>query len=92
MAAIDWKPTSSDVLASISSSEKDKSVRFWDVRSGKCASTVSMSTSGSVCLAWSPDGHHLAVANNAKECSIAFVDVRKNKVLKTHRVQTEVRV
>jgi WD40 repeat protein len=35
VTALQWKPTNMEVLASAASSDKDKSVRFWDVRSGK---------------------------------------------------------
>ena len=36
-------------------------------------------------------GNHLAVANTGKDSSIVFIDVKKNKVLKTHKVHTEVK-
>ena len=89
VAALEWKPTDSNVLASVSNSDKDKAVRFWDVRAGKCTSS-SVNLSGSICLAWAPDGNSLAVANNSKECAISLIDVRKGKVTKTHKVHNEV--
>lgn len=89
IAALEWKPTDSNVLVSVSNSDKDKAVRFWDVRAGECSSS-SVSLSGSICLAWSPDGNSLAVANNSKECAISLIDIRKNKVIKTHKVHNEV--
>ena len=64
VTALQWKPTNSDVLASTASSDKDKSVRFWDVRTSKCTSVLNMSSGGNVSLAWAPDGNQLAVANN----------------------------
>eukprot|EP00955_Chlamydomonas_euryale_P016293 174116-Chlamydomonas_euryale.AAC.1 len=80
VTALAWKPTSPmDVLASAASTDKDRTVRFWDVRaaSSRCTSVLSV-PSGCVSLAWSPDGTTLAVANN-KDNSVAFVDVRKSK-------------
>lgn len=88
VTALQWKPTNSDVLASTALGDKDKSVRFWDVRSSKCTSVLNMSSGGNVSLAWSPDGNQLAVANN-KENIISLIDVRKNKVQKKHRYNTE---
>lgn len=63
--------------------------RFWDVRSGKCTNMLNMAASGSVSLAWNTEGTSLAVANN-KEDTITFVDTRKNKVIKTVRLSTNV--
>ena len=89
VAALEWKPADSNVLASVSNSDKDKAVRFWDARAGKCSSS-NVALSGSICLAWSPDGNSLAVANNSKECAISLIDMRKSKVIKTHKVHNEV--
>lgn len=87
VTALQWKPSSADVLASIASTEKDKSVRFWDIRTSKCTNMLNMPASGSVSLAWSPDGNALAVANH-KEESVTFIDTRKIKVTKTARLMT----
>ncbi len=88
VTAIQWRPNQAgEVLASNS----EKSVRFWDVRTGKCAGNVTMASTGNTCIAWSPDGNTLAVASNAKENTVAFIDARKYKVAKTCKVQTEVR-
>lgn len=38
----------------------DKTAKVWDVRSGKCASTIDIKESGYVAC-WSPSGKHLAV-------------------------------
>uniref|UniRef100_A0A5K3EZ31 WD_REPEATS_REGION domain-containing protein n=1 Tax=Mesocestoides corti TaxID=53468 RepID=A0A5K3EZ31_MESCO len=73
-----WHPTSSDTLASVGA---DGTVRLWDCRS-KRTTTVQLKGEN-INVAWSPDGHTIAVGN--KNDLITWVDVRSD--LKT--IQSE---
>ncbi|PSC71110.1 THO complex subunit 3 [Micractinium conductrix] len=73
---LSWHPTHPDKLASIAGAEK--SVRFWDTRSARNTATVS-TPGANLYLAWSPEGHYLAVAN--KEDVVSLVDTRRMKVV-----------
>ncbi|GAX84223.1 hypothetical protein CEUSTIGMA_g11646.t1 [Chlamydomonas eustigma] len=92
VVSLQWRPGHQELLASVCASDKDKCVRFWDVRAGKSSSYVSMPAAGSICLAWSPDGNTLAVGNNSKDSSITFIDVRKNKITKSYSTKYEPRM
>lgn len=73
---ISWHPTSPYKLASISSSG-DKSVRFWDSRTGKNTAALNLSAPN-LYLAWSPSGDCLAVGN--RQDLVSIIDIRKLKV------------
>ncbi|KOB78215.1 Wd-repeat protein [Operophtera brumata] len=54
-----WHASHSDLLSTASG---DKSVRIWDIRSHKCAASIS--TKGeNINIAWSPNGSTIAVGN-----------------------------
>mmetsp|Transcript_12786 Transcript_12786/g.21732 ORF Transcript_12786/g.21732 Transcript_12786/m.21732 type:complete len:296 (-) Transcript_12786:288-1175(-) len=79
-----WHPSTPYELATASS---DKSVRFWDTRSGKCTHTIA--TSGeNINLAWNKQGTEIAVGN--KNDLISIIDTRKYKALKTAQFPFEV--
>ena len=79
-----WHPSSGDRLASAGG---DKTVRVWDVRAGKCA--LNCPTAGeNINIAWSPDGHTVAVGN--RDDLISFIDLRTGKVAKTSKFFFEV--
>lgn len=81
---IKFHPKNPDVVASCS---LDKTLRIWDVRSGKC--THSVDTKGqNINLAWSPDGQYLAVGN--KKDIVSIIDTAKYKILKNHRFTSEI--
>lgn len=78
-----WDPGHPDRLATASG---DKTVRLWDVRTGKCTNVIE--TRGeNINIAWSPDAH-IAVGN--KDDDVSIIDVRKGKMLKTTRFAYEV--
>lgn len=79
-----WSPVDQDIVASTS---EDRTVRIWDVRSGK--TTHNISTSGAnLYLAWHPSGQTIAVVN--KENAISFIDMRRGKVTSVKRFSQEV--
>ncbi len=57
------------------------------MKSGKCVGCVA-TPSGGLCLTWSPDGSSIATISS--ENILSIVDVRKAKVLKTHKFSQEV--
>ena len=84
MDGLCWDPRNRDRLATASA---DKSVRFWDVRSGK--SVAKVATRGpNLNVAWHPDGSTLAVGD--RNDVISFVDTRKFRVAKTLENRYEV--
>ncbi|KAK3267058.1 hypothetical protein CYMTET_24361 [Cymbomonas tetramitiformis] len=79
-----WDPNNAERLATASG---DRTVRIWDTRSGKCASTVQ--TQGeNINISWSPDGSSIAVGN--RDDVITFIDTRTFKILRTSRFLFEV--
>ena len=74
-----WQPNSNDTLASLASSEKDKTLRLWDVRSTRQVQSFTL-TPGNVDCCFSPDGQTIAVTNN-RDNTIAMLDIRKGKAL-----------
>jgi THO complex subunit 3 len=65
----------------------DKSIRFWDARSGKL--THSATTVGeNINVAWNNDGTHVAVGN--KEDVVSFLDTRTYKLLAKTKFPYEV--
>lgn len=79
-----WDPINVERLATASS---DKTVRFWDTKSGKCIQTI-VTTGENINIAWSPDGNHIAVGN--KDDQLSIVDTKKNKIIKTTKFPFEV--
>jgi THO complex subunit 3 len=65
----------------------DKSIRFWDIRSGKCEQNINL-PGENINVAWSPDGQCIAVGN--KEDVVSFVDVKTFKVFETINQDIEV--
>jgi THO complex subunit 3 len=79
-----FDPTRPNNLATCSA---DKSVKIWDIKSGKCISTIS--TNGeNINIAYKPDGSRIAVGN--KEDLITIIDVKNNKPIKTVKFKHEV--
>lgn len=73
-----------DRFASVSS---DKTLRIWDVRSGKCTNTVK--TNGELInVAWSPSGNHIVVGNSNDLISV--VDVKTMKVVWEQQYKFEI--
>lgn len=56
IVACAWQPNSNDTLASLASSEKDKSCRIWDVRTTQRQAQSFALSPGNVDLCYSPDG------------------------------------
>ncbi|KAK9811897.1 hypothetical protein WJX72_012063 [[Myrmecia] bisecta] len=76
-----WNPGHSDQLASTSS---DKTLKIWDVRAARC--TVTVKTGQALFLAWSPEASGMnQLVVGTKNDELLIVDVRKGKVLKTHK-------
>ena len=78
IVACGWSPNSNDTLASLSSSEKDKSCRIWDVRTTQRQVQSFTLSPGNVDLCWAPDGNTIAVSNN-RDNTITMMDLRKGK-------------
>lgn len=79
-----WHATQPDLLSTASG---DKTVRIWDVRAGKCSTTIN--TKGeNINITWSPDGHTIAVGN--KEDLVTFIDTRTLKVRAEEQFNFEV--
>jgi len=56
-----WNPTNAELLATTS---VDKTVRIWDVRSGKSAAHTIATKGENINITWSPDAAFIAVGNN----------------------------
>lgn len=79
-----WHPKHPDILSTAS---LDKTIRFWDVRSNRCVSTIN--TKGeNINMCWSPDGRTVAVGD--KQDLVTFVDYKSKKVLKEQKFSFEV--
>jgi thiamine pyrophosphokinase len=61
--------------------------RLWDAKTAKCSGVIN-TTGNNLFVAWTSDGNTVAVSN--KENTISFIDVRKCKVLKSHKLNYEV--
>ncbi|KAL6752764.1 THO complex 3 G protein beta subunit [Haematococcus lacustris] len=81
VSCLAWRPgTQHDVLASTTAGDKaDKTIRIWDVRSGKCSHMLSTSC-GNTYLAWSPDGNSFATKN--ENDVLTLYDFRKMRAAK----------
>ncbi|XP_042432425.1 THO complex subunit 3-like [Zingiber officinale] len=79
-----WDPKHPDVVATAAG---DKSVRFWDARSGKCTQNVELSGEN-INITYKPDGTHIAVGN--KEDELTILDVRKYKPIHRRKFNYEV--
>lgn len=69
-----WDPASEERLATCSG---DRSVRFWDLRAGKCVARVDTGA-GNLNLAWHPDGRTLAVGD--MDDVVSLVDTRTLRI------------
>lgn len=79
-----WHATQPDLLSTASG---DKTVRIWDARSGKNATTIN--TRGeNINITWSPDGNTIAVGN--KEDLVTFIDTRSHKIRAEEQFNFEV--
>jgi THO complex subunit 3 len=79
-----WDPTHADSLATASG---DKTVRLWDVRSGKTSQQFNM-PGENINITWSPDGKSIAVGN--RDDQLSFIDLRTNKVVGEKKFTYEV--
>jgi THO complex subunit 3 len=77
VVACSWQPRSNDTLASLATSDKDKTCRLWDVRTSRQVQSFPL-TPGNVDLCFSPDGQTIAVSNN-RDNTIVMLDLRKGK-------------
>ena len=75
-----WDPASEERLATCSG---DRSVRFWDLRAGKCVARVDTGA-GNLNLAWHPDGRTLAVGD--MDDVVSIIDSRTLRISRTQRV------
>jgi len=79
-----WHPTNPQLFATASG---DKTVRVWDVRTGKAAATVP--TKGeNLNITWSPKGETIAVGN--KDDLISFIDCKSFKIKAEKQFKFEV--
>ena len=79
-----WHPTNPQLFATASG---DKTVRVWDVRTGKAAATVA--TKGeNLNITWSPKGETIAVGN--KDDLISFIDCKSFKIKAEKQFKFEV--
>mmetsp|Transcript_25471 Transcript_25471/g.71224 ORF Transcript_25471/g.71224 Transcript_25471/m.71224 type:complete len:318 (-) Transcript_25471:351-1304(-) len=79
-----WDPSHPDKLATASN---DKAVRIWDTRAQKCSAEV-IGSGANINVTWSPNGQTIAFGN--RDDVVSFLDVRKGKVMKTHKYSYEV--
>eukprot|EP00271_Cylindrocystis_brebissonii_P013411 TRINITY_DN33209_c0_g1_i1.p1 TRINITY_DN33209_c0_g1~~TRINITY_DN33209_c0_g1_i1.p1 ORF type:complete len:375 (+),score=36.18 TRINITY_DN33209_c0_g1_i1:148-1272(+) len=79
-----WDPLNPDIVASGSS---DKSLRLWDIRSGKCVQHLGLKAEN-INVVYRPDALEIAVGNNADELTI--VDVRTFGVVWSRSYKHEV--
>lgn len=63
----------------LASRDSDKSIKLWEVKTGKEQATLEATTSGTPCLAFSPDGKTLATGSE----QINLWDMEKRKVRAT---------
>lgn len=79
-----WHPKHPEYLVTAS---LDKTVRFWDVRSNRCVSTIN--TKGeNINICWSPDGRTVAVGN--KDDVLTFIDFKAKKIRHEQHFKFEV--
>lgn len=79
-----WHPKLPDILGTAS---LDKTVRFWDVRTNRCVSTIA--TKGeNINMCWSPDGKTVAVGD--KQDLVTFIDFRAKKIRQEQKFAFEV--
>lgn len=64
----------------------DKTAKFWDVKSGKCASTIELKEAGYAC-AWSPSGRHCSVGTAE---AVKIIDATTMNVVWEQKFEYEV--
>ncbi|KAJ0988183.1 hypothetical protein J5N97_006539 [Dioscorea zingiberensis] len=79
-----WDPKHADLVATAAG---DKTVRLWDVRTGKCSQQAELSGEN-INITYNPDGNHLAVGN--KEDELTILDVRKFKPIHRRKFNYEI--
>lgn len=79
-----WDPIHPETLATASA---DKTVKIWDIRSGKCTRTIK-TNGANINIAWSPDGSSIAVGNKLDVLNL--IDAKTFKIIKTMKFQFEV--
>jgi THO complex subunit 3 len=90
-----WDPTSPHRVVTVAS-EKDKTVRIWDIRTGKPTMVQKMGNEY-LNVAWSPDGNYIGVSSSTTASSVnlavkdfmSIIDVRKGKA-KLHKFPYQV--
>lgn len=74
-----WHPFNPERLATVS---EDKTLRIWDIRQGKAATTVEVPDSP-LNVTWSPDARYIVVGNKFNLLSI--VDAESGNVVRSHK-------